>query len=153
VADLEAGLREARTAIREETERIARSTILAPFDGTVIAKHAELEGHVSPGTPIVEIVSRGQVDARFMVPESAINMVRARGVLLEIRRDMAGRPNRGKPFTERIARAQRDRRLRTSAKQKRQWPRRKDHKPPHPPLLLRMTDQQKTFIHNSLQAA
>ncbi len=80
-------------------------------------------------------------------------MCSARGVLLEIRRDMAGRANRCQPFTERISHAQRDRRLRTSAKQKREWPRRKDHKPPHPPLLLKMTDQQKAVIHNNLQAA
>lgn len=79
-------------------------------------------------------------------------MCSARRVLLEIRRDMTGRPTRGKPFAERISRAQRDRRSRTSPKQKREWPRRKDHKPPHPPLLLRMTDQQKAFIHNDLQA-
>ena len=80
-------------------------------------------------------------------------MCSARGVLLEIRRDMAGRPKRGKPFTERISHAQRDRRSRTSPKQKREWTRRKDHKPPHPPLLLMMTDQQKAVIHNNLQAA
>ena len=80
-------------------------------------------------------------------------MCSARGVLLEIRRDMAGRSKRGKPFTERISHAQRERRSRTSPKQKREWTRRKDHKPPHPPLLLRMTDQQKAVIHNNLQAA
>jgi len=75
VADLEASLAQAKVAVKEEQERITRSAILAPFDGTVIAKRAEVGGHVAPGTPIVDIVSRGQVDARLMVPESVINLI------------------------------------------------------------------------------
>ena len=75
VADLQASLDEAQATVEEQSERITRSAILAPFDGTVIAKHAEVGGHVLPGTPIVEIVSRGQVDARLMVPESLVNLI------------------------------------------------------------------------------
>ena len=75
VADLQATLDEAKAAAEEASERVTRSTILAPFDGTVVAKHAERGGHVSPGSPIVDVVSRGQVDALLMVPESAINLI------------------------------------------------------------------------------
>ena len=57
------------------------------------------------------------------------------------------------PFSERIARAQREQRVRTSAKQKREWPRRKPHTAPHPPILLRLTDEQKIKIQKHLQAA
>ena len=56
-------------------------------------------------------------------------------------------------FSERIARAQREQRVRTSAKQKREWPRRKPHTPPHPPILLRLTEEQKIKIQEHLQAA
>ena len=80
-------------------------------------------------------------------------MCSPRGVLLEARRDISARREPRKPFGERIARAQRERRVRTSAKQKREWPRRKAHTPPHPPLLLRLTDEQKIKIHKHLQAA
>lgn len=80
-------------------------------------------------------------------------MCSPRGVLLEARRDISARKAPKEPFNERIARAQRDRRVRTSAKQKREWPRRKPHAPPHPPLLLRLTDEQKIKIHEHLQAA
>jgi len=66
---------ELRASLEEESERVARSTILSPFDGTVVTKHVELGGHVSPGDPIVEVVSRGQIDARLMIPESAINLI------------------------------------------------------------------------------
>ncbi|MFH1921216.1 MAG: efflux RND transporter periplasmic adaptor subunit, partial [Planctomycetota bacterium] len=95
VDEFQAGLDEARAAVEEGNERITRSVILAPFDGTVIVKHAELGGHVSPGTPIVDIVSRGQVDARMMVPESVINLI---GVdqILPIRVDPLGEEVRGK---------------------------------------------------------
>jgi hypothetical protein len=76
-----------------------------------------------------------------------------RGVLLEVRREMAGRSNPSKPFADRISRAHRDRRSRTTAKQKRPWPSRKDHTSPQPPILLRLTVEQKTKIQKHLQAA
>jgi hypothetical protein len=79
-------------------------------------------------------------------------MCSPRGVLLEVRRDISGRKESA-PFSERIAWAQREQRVRTSAKQKREWPRRKPHAPPHPPVLLRLTDHQKIKIQKHLQAA
>ena len=79
-------------------------------------------------------------------------MCSARGVLLEVRREIAGRQGK-EPFSNRIARAQRERRQRTSAKQKREWPRRKPHVPPHPPILLKLSEKQKIKIQRYLQAA
>jgi len=80
-------------------------------------------------------------------------MCSPRGVLLETRRDISARQKPKKPYSDRIARAQRERRARTSPKQKREWPRRKPHKPPHPPILLRLTEEQKIKVHKYLQAA
>lgn len=85
-------------------------------------------------------------------PGSLPVMCSPRGVLLEVRREIAGRSKPSQPFTERISRACRENRTRTSAKQKRPWPRRKEHKPPRPPLLLKMTEQLKAAIQNNLQA-
>jgi hypothetical protein len=79
-------------------------------------------------------------------------MCSPRGVLLEARRDISGR-KQSKPFSERIAQAQREQRVRSSAKQKREWPRRKPHTSPHPPVLLRLTDNLKIKIQRHLQAA
>ncbi len=95
VDELQASLDAATLAAEECSERITRSVIRAPFDGTVVAKHAELGGHVSPGTPIVDIVSRGQVDARLMVPESAVNLITVDQVL-PIRVDPLGEEFSGK---------------------------------------------------------
>jgi hypothetical protein len=80
-------------------------------------------------------------------------MCSPRGVLLEVRRNIVGRKKPEEPFSERIARAQREQRVRTSAKQKREWPRRKPHTPPHPPILLKLTEEQKMIIQKHLQAA
>jgi hypothetical protein len=79
-------------------------------------------------------------------------MCSPRGVLLEVRRELSGRRD-PKPFCARIAHAQREQRVRTSPKQKREWPRRKPHTAPHPPVLLRLTDEQKVKIQQQLQAA
>lgn len=79
-------------------------------------------------------------------------MCSPRGVLLEVRREMTGRREPRVPFADRIKKASRERRARTSAKQKRAWPRRKPHQPPRAPRLLRLTDEQKRWIHQHLQA-
>jgi len=94
VAELQAILAEAKAAVEEEGERLIRSVILAPFDGTVIAEHAEAGQHVAPGTPIVDMVSRGQVDARLMVPESVINLIHV-DQILPIKIDPLGEEVRG----------------------------------------------------------
>lgn len=75
VQELEAKAEEAKATLEEETERMSRSVILAPFDGTIVEKQAELGGYLSPGDPIVDIVSRGQVEALLMIPESMINLI------------------------------------------------------------------------------
>ena len=95
VDELRAVLDEAKAAVEEGSERITRSVILAPFDGTVVVKHAELGGHVTSGTPIVDVVSRGQMDARLMVPESLVNLISV-GQPLPIRVDPLGEEIAGK---------------------------------------------------------
>ena len=95
VKGLQAKLDEMKFALEEESERETRCVILAPFNGTVVAKHAELGEHVSPGSPIVEVVSRGQVDARLMVPESIVNFIHVEDDLT-IRVDPLGEEVSGK---------------------------------------------------------
>lgn len=76
-----------------------------------------------------------------------------RRVLLEIRREMIGRNPTKRSFAARLAEATRERRQRRTPKQKREWPRRKTHQPPHPPILLRLTKPEKIAIERHLQAA
>jgi len=80
-------------------------------------------------------------------------MCSPRKVLLEIRRDINGRSPKGESFAARIAKAERERRTRQTPKEKRQWPRRKTHEPPKPPIILRMTSELKAEVEQNLQAA
>jgi len=80
-------------------------------------------------------------------------MCSPRKVLLEIRREIAGRIPKGQSFGKRLAKAQRERRNRQTAKEKRKWPRRKTHKPPKPPIFLMITSQLKAEIERYLHAA
>jgi hypothetical protein len=71
-----------------------------------------------------------------------------RKVLLEIRRELRhGFPLRTKKcFWERLCQSCREHRRRTTPKEKRQWPRRTEHKPPGPPQLLTLTKSQKRLL-------
>jgi hypothetical protein len=70
-----------------------------------------------------------------------------RKVLLAIRQELYGRLRQGHAkYYERLRQAVRERRQRTSAKAVRAWPRRKPHKAPKPPRLLKLTAAQKALI-------
>jgi hypothetical protein len=79
----------------------------------------------------------------------------ARKALIEVRREIQenGKPRRRPCFATRLGQATRERRQRTSPKAKRVWPRRKQHKPPKPPKILRLTDEQKALRDQTLNAA
>jgi hypothetical protein len=72
-------------------------------------------------------------------PRKAILAVRA-----ELKAVM--RPDRRLSYRERLAQSARERRERTSPKQKREWPQRTPHQPPKPPRLLTMDDKQKALF-------
>ena len=82
-------------------------------------------------------------------------MASPRRVLLEIRREIrdASLSRRRPAFAQRLTRATRERRPRTSSKAVREWPRRKPHKPPRPPQLHTLTDEQKALRDQLLGAA
>jgi hypothetical protein len=81
-------------------------------------------------------------------PNSAVVPCSARQTLLAIRKELKAAMNsdRRKTYLERLRECARERRARTSNKQKREWPRRTPHKPPKPPQLLTMNDQQKALF-------
>jgi hypothetical protein len=82
-------------------------------------------------------------------------MCSPRKVLLEIRRELSGRlgSRRWGKFSERLKECSRERRERSTAKATRSWPRRKDHKPPGPPKILKLTVAQKRLISRARKAA
>ena len=82
-------------------------------------------------------------------------MASPRKILLEVRCEIndSAKPRRRASFAKRISTATRERRQRTSSKVKRPWPRRKDHKPPKPPRILTLSDEQKQLRERTLEAA
>ena len=85
-------------------------------------------------------------------PAEAPVMCSPRKVLLEIRVELrCAQPNRN--YGQRLTAATRERRPRCVGKEKRPWPGRKEHKPPNPPKVLKMSDALKSKINNYLLAA
>ena len=90
------------------------------------------------------------------MPKADVNevpiMCSPRKVLLIIRADL--KCNLVQPdYGQRLTKARRDRRPRRTPKEKRPWPRRKPHKPPNPPVVLKITDELKSEIQLYLNAA
>lgn len=81
-------------------------------------------------------------------------VVSPRQVLLAIRKELKGDENRGQPcYRERLKRCATRPRQQTSAKERRQWPRRKPHKSPGPPNLHTLNDEQKALLERQKPAA
>ena len=62
-----------RDLVQSEYEKL---TILAPFDGVVVAKMVEVGEWADKGTAVAEIISRGSIDAVIDVPERMINSIK-----------------------------------------------------------------------------
>jgi hypothetical protein len=119
---------------------------------TVRAVHREAEGSL---LAVQLLLAQGTLAIPAPTVQQPIAVpCSPRQVLREIRREIAGLPAcRGKEcFGERLLLARRERRVRNSSKVKRSWPRRCDHKAPKPPLLRKLSEQQKALIANYFSA-
>ena len=90
-----AELKEAQVQLAELQEKFRRLRIIAPFDGWVARKHAELGERLTLGSPVADIVSRGTIYAEVNVPESMINGL-TEGMSVPIRVDPLDRTVTGK---------------------------------------------------------
>lgn len=80
-------------------------------------------------------------------------VVSPRKVLIEIRREMKGAARRrDRSYRDRLRGCRIDDRTQTSPKASREWPRRKPHKPPKPPILHTLNEQQKVLFNQHMGA-
>jgi hypothetical protein len=80
-------------------------------------------------------------------------VISPRKVLIEIRRELNGTTNRRDgSYRKRLEGCRADSRCQKSPKACREWPRRTPHKPPKPPILHTLTDEQKALLHKHLEA-
>jgi len=81
-------------------------------------------------------------------------VISPRQVLIEIRSEIDATANRRrKRYRERLAGCRADGRKQTTPKATREWPRRKPHKPPKPPVLHTLNEEQKALLEQHLGAA
>ena len=85
----QAELKEAEVALKELREQRGRVGIVSPFDGWVTVRHAELGQWVSPGSAVVDVISRGEVYAVMNIPESLVNGLSI-GMKVPVRIDALG---------------------------------------------------------------
>lgn len=95
VEQCKARLAELEALLEESRERLDRAAVLAPFDGQIITKRTELGAYVTPGSPLVDIISTGRIDAVLLTPESMIPLL-APGRELSVQVDALGQEFSGK---------------------------------------------------------
>jgi hypothetical protein len=89
-------------------------------------------------------------------PETAAGgpVISPRQVLIEIRRELeATQKRRFQSYRQRLEGCRADDRKQTTPKATREWPRRKPHKPPKPPVLQTLSTEQKTLLNQHISAA
>jgi hypothetical protein len=80
-------------------------------------------------------------------------VISPRKVLIEIRRELNGSATRRQgSYAQRLQKCRADSRRQKSPKSSREWPRRTPHKPPGPPVLHTLTDEQKALLQQHLGA-
>lgn len=80
----EAQLRVAVAALQEAETQLAHTRIVAPFDGRITAKHADVGDLAVPGRPLVEIEDPRALRLEADVPEALLEKVQL-GQRLEVR--------------------------------------------------------------------
>jgi RND family efflux transporter MFP subunit len=70
-----ASIASAEQDIQRVKEELIRFNVVAPFDGVAVRKWMELGQWVAKGASVVELISRGQVDAVVDVPEKHVNAI------------------------------------------------------------------------------
>jgi Transposase DDE domain len=81
-------------------------------------------------------------------------VISPRKVLIEIRRELNGTATKRQgSYAKRLEGCRADSREQKSSKACREWPRRTPHKPPGPPVLKTLTDEQKVLLQQHMDAA
>lgn len=65
--------------------RLSDSTIVAPFDGQVVARHVEPGEWLAPGTVVATLISSGKIEAWLTVPERLSGSVQRHGPRYSVR--------------------------------------------------------------------
>jgi hypothetical protein len=122
---------------------------------TVALVHREAEGSLIALQLLLALATQTQSDRGQVVVIH--NLESPRRVLLRIRGGIAAKlrtlgPRQFAVYQQMLERVRSEDRQRTSPKVRQSWPRRKDHKPPKPPMILTMDEAFKMRISKALQS-
>ncbi|GMW00197.1 MAG: hypothetical protein AMXMBFR84_13350 [Candidatus Hydrogenedentota bacterium] len=73
--EAEARIQQAEAALVNAQTLLSHTKVLAPFDGVVTKKHADVGTLAAPGSPLLELDATGQFQLEALVDESMIAMV------------------------------------------------------------------------------
>lgn len=79
-----------RSALELLNVRLSDAIIKAPFDGRIIQRHVDPGEWIAPGSPVVTLVSTGEIEAWMNVPERFIGQISSSGENLRIVSDGSG---------------------------------------------------------------
>ncbi len=122
---------------------------------TVALVHREAEGSLIALQLLLALATQTRsLGGKVVVLDS---LESPRRILLRIRGSIAAKlrslgPRQFAAYQEMLERVRSEDRQRTSRKVRQAWPRRKDHKPPQPPVILTMDEALKIRIDKALQA-
>jgi hypothetical protein len=121
---------------------------------TVRLVHREAEGSLIALQLLLALTTPTQLQPGTRVVLDDLESPRR--ILLRIRGGIAAQlrtlgPRQFAAYQEMLERVRSEQRLRTSSKVRQEWPRRKDHKPPKPPKLLKMEPAFKEKLTKRLQ--
>jgi len=75
MAEAAAMLASAKAALGEAELQLARTKIIAPFDGRIAEKNVDIGEFVSPGTPLGQIFSTGVMEVRLPLTDSELGQL------------------------------------------------------------------------------
>jgi RND family efflux transporter MFP subunit len=75
---------EQRARVTQLRDALGRTALRAPFDGTVALRYEDAGATVSPGAPVVRLITSGELLVRFAVPPEAMGSF-AEGTAVEVR--------------------------------------------------------------------
>ncbi len=122
---------------------------------TVALVHREAEGSLIALQLLLALAT--QTESRHGKVVVLDSLESPRRILLRIRGGMTAKlrtlgPRQFARYLEMLERVRSENRLRTSPKVRQVWPRRKDHKPPKPPIILTMDEAFKRKLTRMLQS-
>lgn len=122
---------------------------------TVKLVHREAEGSLIALQLLLALATQTRSHGGKVVVLDSLESPRR--ILLRIRGGITAKlrtlgPRQFAVYLEMLERVRSEDRIRTSPKVRQVWPRRKDHKPPQPPVILTMNEALKTRINKVLQA-